>query len=80
MPLDKESLKTAIKNAFDAEKESTDDPIDSIDRIAAAIADGVDIFVKSATVTVALGIPVATAGSAAAQTGATTATGTAIIT
>tara|TARA_R110000796_G_scaffold63139_4_gene145516 strand:- start:1230 stop:1448 length:219 start_codon:yes stop_codon:yes gene_type:complete len=70
MPLNKASLKTAIKNAFDAEKESTDPTIDSIDRIASAIADGIDLYVKSGTVTTT----VVTAGSATAQTG--TGTGT----
>ena len=35
--------------------------------------------VKKATITVAAGIPVSTTGSAAAQTGATTATGSATI-
>ena len=79
MALNKAALKTAIKQAFEAEKESDDPAADSIDRIAAAISDGIDTFVKGATVTVAVGIPVATAGSAAAQTGATTATGSAII-
>ena len=43
--------------------------------IAGAIIDEV----KKATITVAAGIPVSTTGSAAAQTGATTATGSATI-
>ena len=43
--------------------------------IAGAIIDEI----KKATITVAAGIPVSTAGSAIAQTGATTSTGTATI-
>lgn len=43
--------------------------------IAGAIIDEI----KKATITVAAGIPVSTAGSASAQTGATTSTGTATI-
>ena len=43
--------------------------------IAGAIIDEI----KKATITVAAGIPVSTAGSATAQTGATTSTGTATI-
>lgn len=44
-------------------------------KIAGAIIDEV----KKATITVAAGIPVSTAGSPTAQTGATTSTGTATI-
>ena len=44
--------------------------------IAGAIIDEI----KKATITVAAGIPVSTAGSPTAQTGATTSTGTATIT
>lgn len=39
----------------------------------------IDDYVKTGMVTVALGIPVSTTGSATAQTGATTATGTGTI-
>ena len=42
------------------------------DAVADAVAESVDDFVKSATIIVKPGIPVATAGSPAAQTGATT--------
>ena len=44
--------------------------------IAGAI---IDHITTNATITVAAGIPVSTAGTAAAQTGATTSTGTATI-
>jgi hypothetical protein len=47
--------------------------------IAQAVSDQVDVYIKTATVTVALGIPVATAGTAVAQTGATTAPGVGVI-
>lgn len=46
------------------------------DDIISKMADAIEKYVKSGTVTVAAGIPVSTAGSAAAQTGATTAPGT----
>ena len=50
---------------------------EAMDRLAEAIATTVvQHIVANAVVTVAPGIPVATAGSAAAQTGATTAPGT----
>lgn len=51
----------------------------SSDNIISKMADAIEKYVKSGTVTVAAGIPVSTAGSAAAQTGATTATGTGTI-
>jgi hypothetical protein len=73
MALTKATLKQQIAAAFENEKNSTDDPSVSIDRVSGAIADAVDAFVKSATITVAAGIPVTTAGTAVAQTGATTA-------
>lgn len=46
------------------------------DDIISKMADAIEEFVKSGTVTVDAGIPVSTAGSAAAQTGETTASGT----
>tara|TARA_R110000796_G_scaffold96178_2_gene201789 strand:+ start:10872 stop:11114 length:243 start_codon:yes stop_codon:yes gene_type:complete len=73
MALVKATLKAAIKAAFEAEKESTDPAATSIDRIATAISDAVDVHIRSATLTVPAGIPVATAGSPTAQVGATTA-------
>ena len=47
--------------------------------LAKAIADGVDTWIKTGTVTVQPGIPVATAGSPTAQTGSTTGPGTGTI-
>jgi len=78
MPLNKTSLKTSVKQAFlDALGGSpTSEQNTKIDTLAGAIADAMDAFVKTATVTVSAGIPVSTAGTAAAQTGATTAPGT----
>ena len=58
---------------------STNEDNQKIKSFADNLAGVISNAIKSATVTVALGIPVATAGSAVAQTGATTATGTAII-
>lgn len=47
--------------------------------LSSAIADEIDAWIKTATITVNAGIPVATAGSPTAQTGATTGLGTATI-
>jgi hypothetical protein len=47
--------------------------------LSSAIADEIDTWIKTATITVNAGIPVATAGSPTAQTGATTGPGTATI-
>jgi hypothetical protein len=47
--------------------------------IAKAIADGVDTWIKTGTVTVSPGIPVSTSGTPVAQTGATTGPGTGTI-
>ena len=62
-PINEESDSEAVKNRF-------------AENISNAIADGVDAWIKTATVTVAQGI---TAGSPTAQTGATTAPGTGTI-
>lgn len=75
MPLNKAALKSGIKNLIQniAENEG------SYDDFANGLGDLIDTYVKTGLVTVALGIPVATTGSAAAQTGATTSTGTGTI-
>ena len=70
MPLVKATLASGLKTriaAIDAKSGSISD------KIADIVADEVDKYIKTATITVAAGVPVATAGSAAAQTGATTA-------
>ena len=84
MALSKTRLTAAIVAALDTA--GAYDTIDAADRAAAkadselkiaAITDAiVDEFIANATVTVAANIPVSTAGTAAAQTGATTAPGT----
>jgi hypothetical protein len=52
---------------------------DAAAKVAEAVANRVDAYIKTATITVNPGIPVATAGSPAAQTGATTGPGTGTI-
>lgn len=79
MPLDKTSLEAAIKDAFKSEQTEEGDANASLDRIAGKLATAIDAFVKTGTVTVSAGIPVSTAGTAAAQTGATTGPGTGAI-
>lgn len=68
MPLIKDTLKAQLLAVF--LKENT--PDEAADQIATAI----DSYIKTATITIVPGIPVATAGTAAAQTGATTGPGT----
>lgn len=75
MPLNKAALKAGIKSLA----QNTAENEGSYDDFAGGLADLIEAFVKSGTVTVAVGIPVATTGTAAAQTGATTATGTGTI-
>lgn len=78
MPLVKETLTNNIKGLLNNLVQSEDQEA-SIDNLATELANIIDTYIKTGTVTVAAGIPVATAGSAAAQTGATTATGTGTI-
>jgi hypothetical protein len=73
MPLNKPVLKQGIQ-ALLAEMRTKEDNADEY--FADQLATLIDTYVKTATVTVLPGIPVATAGSAAAQTGVTTAAGT----
>jgi hypothetical protein len=75
MPLNKAALKSGIQALAQNIAENKGSYADFAD----GLADLIDTFVKTGTVTVAVGIPVATTGSAAAQTGATTATGTGTI-
>lgn len=79
MPLNKDLLQSQIKQAFKDQQTKTQDPDAALEDLAQKIAAAVDAFVKSATVTVPSGIPVSTAGTAAAQTGATTAPATGTI-
>ncbi|MDR1199062.1 MAG: hypothetical protein LBK94_08660 [Prevotellaceae bacterium] len=74
MALNRETLKTAIQAAFAAQVNKTDSQANAISDLADKIATAIDTFIKSAQVNP--GIPVSTTGSAAAQTGATTSTGT----
>ncbi len=73
--LDKNTLKQEIKQAFKDEQNEEHDANKSLERVATKLADAIDKFIKSGTVTVASGIAVSTAGSASAQTGTTTSIG-----
>lgn len=66
------SFMTSAQDAGSATDEDNEKIKAFADNLAGVIANAI----KSATVTVSAGIPVSTAGSATAQTGATTATGT----
>jgi len=76
MALAKPALKASIKQLLQdmMTRENA-----SFDEFATRLSDAVDTYVKTGTVTVASGIPVSTTGTAAAQTGATTAPGTGAI-
>jgi hypothetical protein len=76
MALVKATLKNGIKALLTnmRTKEEISD-----DEFADQLATLIDTYIKSATVTVAPGIAVSTAGSAAAQTGETTSLGTGTI-
>lgn len=52
MPLVKENLKNNIKAAYDAESGSEVDPAEARERIAQAIADAVDSYIRAGIVTV----------------------------
>ena len=76
MPLIAASLEAQLLADFKSINLGSDD---AAAKVASAIASRVDAYIKTATITVSPGIPVATAGSPAAQTGATTGPGTATI-
>ena len=82
MPINTEGLRTTLKQKI---KEAMDAPIsnesdsekvkqDFADSIANAVADGVDAWIKTATVTVQPGIPVTTSTGAGTTTGPGTGT------
>lgn len=82
MPLNTEglraTLKDKIKQALDApiSEKSDSDSVkqDLADAIANAVADGVDVWIKTATVTVQPGIPVTTSAGAGTTSGPGTGT------
>lgn len=77
MPLQKEPLKQGIVQLM---KDMMDRTEPAYDEFADRMSTLIETYVKTATVIVNPGIPVATTGGPAAQTGATTATGSGIIT
>lgn len=76
MALNKAALKTGIKQLMD---DMLTREQNANDEFATRLSDLIDTYVKSGTVTVQPGITVSTTGTAAAQTGATTSTGTGTI-
>ena len=78
MALNKQILATQLKAIFDGvspEENGETNPDALRQKVANEMANAIDAFVKSATVTVAAGIPVSTTGTASAQTGQTTSAG-----
>lgn len=78
MALNKPQLKLDVKQLFQQLQQVADNET-ALNQLSSGLADLIDAYVRSATVTVAAGIPVSTTGTAAAQTGATTSTGNATI-
>lgn len=76
MPLVKTTLKADILNLLTGMRDKTEV---SDNEFADKLASAIDAYIKTATITVPAGIAVATTGSPAAQTGATTAPATALI-
>lgn len=76
MALNKQALKEGIITLQRDMLTKTDA---SMEEYAERLASLIDAFVKSGEVTVGVGIPVSTAGTATAQTGATTSVGTGTI-
>ena len=77
------NLQRKIKAILDAPFDEKSDPeqvkIKFAQELSTAIADEMDMWIKTGMVTVQPGIPVATAGSPTAQTGTTTGPGTGTI-
>lgn len=71
MALNKPLLEQAIKQAFETQIVKTSNPNEAINDLAKQLANAIHAYVSAAQVPA--GIPVSTAGTAAAQTGATTA-------
>ena len=76
MALNKEQLKQGI---IRLQQDMITKTNASMEEYAERLASLIDAFVKSGEVTVGVGIPVSTAGTATAQTGATTSVGTGTI-
>lgn len=76
MALVKDTLKADILTLLTGMREKKEV---SDDEFAGKLATAIDKYIKTATVTVAAGIAVATSGSPTSQTGATTAPGTGTI-
>ena len=77
MALKKEQLKQGI---IDLQQDMLTKTDASMEEYAERLASLIDTFVRSGEVTVNAGIPVSTAGTAAAQSGATTSVGKGTIT
>lgn len=75
MALIKADLAKGIKDLTD-ELSKIEDKEEASTKLSEGLADLIDKYIKSATVTVDPGITVSTAGTAVSQTGATTSTGT----
>ena len=80
MALDKTSLKASIKQAFNDQRSNTNDPDGAIDDLASKIADAVDLFVKSGSVSTSVSTVITGTSPSGAVTGTGTGSGTGNIT
>lgn len=69
----KKQIETAYKKSMSDGKSDSADADKIISALSQSIADAVEQYIKSATIIIPAGITVSTAGTPAAQTGATTA-------
>lgn len=72
-------IKSILDASFNENSNAETIKMKFAEELSSAIAEEIDAWIKTATITVKPGIPVSTAGSPIAQTGATTGTGTATI-
>lgn len=69
MPLDKSTLTSALETAFGANDVSDASAKSNIQSMAAAVADAIDVFVKSGDVNTTLSVNPHTPGGSATGTG-----------
>jgi len=79
MPLVPSQFKTKLKARINSEMSIPSESKESVSKLIDIIAEEVDAYIRTATVTTAAGIAVATAGSPTNQVGATTAAGVGVV-
>tara|TARA_R110000796_G_scaffold12964_2_gene42390 strand:+ start:407 stop:649 length:243 start_codon:yes stop_codon:yes gene_type:complete len=80
MPLNLPGLQADIKSALDQQKSNTGNQAEAVQQLSLKLATAIDKYIRSGLVITNPGQAVATAGSAVAQVGATSAPGTGQVT